>query len=518
MDERGPAVAAFYTWLATNGLDVECPDHVKFRLATFPWTGRGTRATVPIHEEDVLASVPRQLILSAVTATDSRVVRDVLPAVEGTILADPMVALALLLLYEKNLGPASFWAPYFHILLLPPLCRFVPLLAWWQQTKRNKPVQWIVYYNLPIFWSSEDLVLLEEAHTDILPHSRNMRTSILRLYFGFLLPLFHLLIFISIFKDYPDMFSPAVHTCDELMWAFATIWSRGYWLDGDDTMPAIVPLADMLNHNTEKGGERVAHYFYDADAQIFKVISKTSYEPGQQVLTHYGNKANGNFLEDYGFVYMNNDQNEFYLPIPAFVTQHMGPTHLRHVHSLIALRNIANAEHVYVKHNVFPSAVCNLFRTYLLSPAQLCSALDLPPVEHFQPETYDGADPSSLSFSSSSTPEAADGTTQEPVAELTYFVDVENEMATYELFIRCCDHWLASYSTTMADDAAFIEGRMGSGPSNNNNARMVRTLLHEEKRTIVHLRDCFEQMIAYVRDTGVDWAHVRLLDGQHVPK
>jgi hypothetical protein len=309
------------------------------------------------------------------------------------------------------------------------------------------------------------------------------------------------------------------------------------------------------------------------------------------VLTHYGNKANGNFLEDYGFVYMNNDQNEFYLPIPAFVTQHMGPTHLRHVHSLIALRNIANAlalppsspaspfassssecaqlnpfpsacccsassssssrdtggagggacdcagrgygygggyprppwyyrEHVYVKQNVFPSAVCNLFRTYLLSPAQLCSALDLPPVEHFQPETYDGADPSSLSFSSSSsssTPEAADGTTQEPVAELTYFVDVENEMATYELFIRCCDHWLASYSTTMADDAAFIEGRMGSGPSNNN-ARMVRTLLHEEKRAIMHLRDCFEQMIAYVRDTGVDWAHVRLLDGQHVPK
>ena len=79
-----------------------------------------------MKEEDVLVSVPRQLILSAATATDSRVVRDVLPAVEGTILADPMVALALLLLYEKNLGPASFWAPYFHILPLPPP---LPLLA-----------------------------------------------------------------------------------------------------------------------------------------------------------------------------------------------------------------------------------------------------------------------------------------------------------------------------------------------------------------------------------------------------
>lgn len=86
-----------------------------------------------MKEEDVLVSVPRQLILSAATATDSRVVRDLLPAVEGTILADPMVALALLLLYEKNLGPASFWAPYFHILPLPPpsaatraLCRYSP--------------------------------------------------------------------------------------------------------------------------------------------------------------------------------------------------------------------------------------------------------------------------------------------------------------------------------------------------------------------------------------------------------
>jgi len=35
-----------------------------------------------------------------------------------------------------------------------------------------------------------------------------------------------LLTLISIFKDYPDMFSPAVHTCDEFMWAFATVSHR----------------------------------------------------------------------------------------------------------------------------------------------------------------------------------------------------------------------------------------------------------------------------------------------------
>jgi hypothetical protein len=69
-----------------------------------------------VKEGEVVASVPRHLILSAATATESRVVREVLPAVGDTIVADPMVALALLLLYEKNL-PSSFWAPYFHILI-----------------------------------------------------------------------------------------------------------------------------------------------------------------------------------------------------------------------------------------------------------------------------------------------------------------------------------------------------------------------------------------------------------------
>jgi hypothetical protein len=95
---------------------------------------------------------------------------------------------------------------------------------------------------------SEDLTLLEEAHTDILPHSRNMRTSVMRLYFGYLIPLFHVRLRFPLLppssllvlpaglgartyaamvvcadQEHPDLFSPQVHTCDELMWAFATV-------------------------------------------------------------------------------------------------------------------------------------------------------------------------------------------------------------------------------------------------------------------------------------------------------
>jgi hypothetical protein len=299
-----------------------------------------------------------------------------------------------------------------------------------------------------------------------------------------------------------------------------------------------------------------------------------------QVLTHYGNKANGNFLEDYGFVFTNNPQNEFHLPIPAFVTQHMGPTHLGHVQSLLALRNIANAlalpphsafsflssecpplnpfssacctttsrdtgaggdrgygagaggdygvwprirscrENVFMKASVFPTAVCNLFRTYLLSPAQLCAALGLPPTDKYPPETHSEDEPSPSSSSDPAT--ASDGSNEAPAADddhapeaasalVNYFVDEENEVAMYDLFMRCCDHWLGEYSSTMEEDEAFIGD--ADAPAN---AKMVRTLLYEEKRAIAYLRECFERMGEYVRDRGVDWEHVRLLDGQHV--
>jgi hypothetical protein len=174
MDERGPAVAAFYTWLATNGLDVECPDHVKFRLATFPWTGRGTRATVPIHVRVLIRKCrslhgvsPASRLTSCLgregrgcsrigAATADLVGSDRHRFASGTRRAasrrghhpgrphggprplaplreEPRTRLLLgsLLSYPSTSFPSV-------------ATRFVPLLPWWQQTKRNKPVQWIV--------------------------------------------------------------------------------------------------------------------------------------------------------------------------------------------------------------------------------------------------------------------------------------------------------------------------------------------------------------------------------------
>lgn len=69
-------------------------------------------------------AVPGRVIVSVLTGSESRVVKALLPTVQGTILADPIVALALILLHEKH-NPASFWAPYLHILSFPSTHGFV---------------------------------------------------------------------------------------------------------------------------------------------------------------------------------------------------------------------------------------------------------------------------------------------------------------------------------------------------------------------------------------------------------
>jgi hypothetical protein len=92
---------------------------------------------------------------------------------------------------------------------------------------------------------------------------------------------------------------------------------------------------------------------------------------------------------------------------------------------------------------------------------------------------------------------------------VSYFVDAENELAMYDLFVRCCDHWLQRYSSTQDQDAAFVED-----PSSPVNVRMVRLLLYEEKRAITYLRSCFTDMAEFVRANGAGWEHhVSLLDG-----
>jgi hypothetical protein len=67
--------------------------------------------------------------------------------------------------------------------------------------------------------------------------------------------------------------------------------------------PCIVPLADMINHNTEDGGcYNFADYGFDRSTRTFRLLSYASYTKGEQVWITYGFKSNWDLLNDYGMV------------------------------------------------------------------------------------------------------------------------------------------------------------------------------------------------------------------------
>ena len=54
--------------------------------------------------------------------------------------------------------------------------------------------------------------------------------------------------------QFPASMPEETPTAEDFFWALMLIYSRGYWLDADDNVPAIVPLADMMNHDTSDHG------------------------------------------------------------------------------------------------------------------------------------------------------------------------------------------------------------------------------------------------------------------------
>lgn len=96
---------------------------------------------------------------------------------------------------------------------------------------------------------------------------------------------------------------------DKFLWAVSTVWNRAYWLDDEDTLPGIVPMADMMNHSASRGLAQksygLADYHFDSASQCFKVTSCYVYVPGDEVFTSYGHKDNDSLLADYGFLLEN---------------------------------------------------------------------------------------------------------------------------------------------------------------------------------------------------------------------
>jgi hypothetical protein len=134
---------------------------------------------------------------------------------------------------------------------------------------------------------------------------------------------------------------------DDLKWAFACIWSRGYWLDEGETEPCLVPLADMLNHSQDHlstGG--VAAYGFDKDRGAFRITSRVRYTQGEEVFTYYGNKTNYEFLSDYGFLLRADTERrqELLLNLPIWLLEENDDP--RRSEKLLLLQRVGLSAHV----------------------------------------------------------------------------------------------------------------------------------------------------------------------------
>ncbi|KAH7689063.1 [Ribulose-bisphosphate carboxylase]-lysine N-methyltransferase protein [Dioscorea alata] len=101
-----------------------------------------------------------------------------------------------------------------------------------------------------------------------------------------------------IFSKHPTLFPEEVYNMETFLWSFGILFSRLVRLPSMDGKVALVPWADMLNHNSE-----VETFLdYDKSSQGIVFITDKAYQPGEQVFISYGKKSNGELLLSYGFV------------------------------------------------------------------------------------------------------------------------------------------------------------------------------------------------------------------------
>lgn len=92
----------------------------------------------------------------------------------------------------------------------------------------------------------------------------------------------------------------------EYIWARTVVITRIYGIvvDGIKTQ-ALVPFADMLNHNSNPDTQ----WFFDDVNKVFKIISKKKFSANVPIYDSYGKKCNSRFFVNYGFVLDNNLEN-----------------------------------------------------------------------------------------------------------------------------------------------------------------------------------------------------------------
>lgn len=252
----------FERWLLDHGSKFP-----KLSISAYDTEVRGVIADQDIGPNETIIEIPLECLITVEMGQATDVGQAILHS-DLELDAPKHVFLMLFILIDRK-REGSHFKPYYDI--LPPTLS-----------------------NMPIFWSQEELAMLEGSYLLTQVEDRNM----------------------AIENDYRSICELCSHfadvsTLEEFKWARMCVCSRNFGIivNGVRTS-AMVPYADMLNHYRP----RETKWTYENHKRAFTITSLQSIRGGAQVYDSYGQKCNHRFLLNYGFAIENNREPDGFCP------------------------------------------------------------------------------------------------------------------------------------------------------------------------------------------------------------
>ncbi|KAH0944047.1 hypothetical protein HID58_003684, partial [Brassica napus] len=240
-------------WLSDSGLPPQ-----KMAIDKVDIGERGLVASQSLRKGEKLLFVPPSLVISADSVWTNGEAGEVMKRYD----VPDWPLLATYLISEASLQKGSRWFNYISALPRQPYS-----LLYWTRTELDMYLE-----------ASQIRERAIERITNVVGTYEDLRSRI--------------------FSKHPNLFPKEVFNDETFKWSFGILFSRLVRLPSMDGRFALVPWADMLNHNCE-----VETYLdYDKSSKGVVFTADRPYQPGEQVFISYGNKSNGELLLSYGFV------------------------------------------------------------------------------------------------------------------------------------------------------------------------------------------------------------------------
>lgn len=239
----------------------------KLSISAYDTEVRGVIADQNIQVEETIIEIPLECLITVEMGAATDIGQAIMHS-DLELDAPKHVFLMLFILIDRRREGAHF-KPYYDI--LPPTLS-----------------------NMPIFWSQEELALLEGSYLLTQVEDRNN----------------------AIENDYraicdlcPEF--AEIATLEEFKWARMCVCSRNFGIVVNNVRTsAMVPYADMLNHYRP----RETKWTYENHKRAFTITSIQQISAGAQVYDSYGQKCNHRFLLNYGFAIENNREPHGFCP------------------------------------------------------------------------------------------------------------------------------------------------------------------------------------------------------------